>query len=64
MGAPGLASETWDPSNQFPLKTSPSPLSSREAVIFLISHKTVAVDEDGGCRWKTRPRHPNNGPVL
>jgi hypothetical protein len=25
MGAPGLAFETWDPSNQFPLET-PTPL--------------------------------------
>jgi hypothetical protein len=29
MGAPGLAFETWDPSNQFPLETPLSPLSSR-----------------------------------
>jgi hypothetical protein len=29
MGAPGLAFETWDPSNQFPLETPTPSLSSR-----------------------------------
>ena len=41
----------------------PTPLCHPEAVTFLISHKKVAVDGEGCCRWKRHPRRPNNRPV-
>ena len=35
-GAPGLAFETWDPSNQFHMEAPLSPLSSRAYPDFLL----------------------------